>query len=92
MASTTDRLNSADEALRRYASVVHAVGIRLADDDRLDVAAPFGLDDLFAMVVRPNYVLDNAMSHTSKAQRAKAIWPEITVVPWDDASPSRTGI
>jgi hypothetical protein len=24
-----------------------AVGVRLEDDDRLNVAAPFGLDDLF---------------------------------------------
>jgi hypothetical protein len=77
------QLGSADEALRLYASIVHAVGVRLDDDDRLDIAAPFGLDDLFAMVIRPNPVLDNAASHASKAQRAKAIWPEIVVLPWD---------
>jgi uncharacterized protein len=77
------RLSSADEALTRYASVVHAVGVRLEADDRLDVIAPFGLDDLFAMVIRPNPALDNAASHNRKAQRAKAIWPEVTVLPWD---------
>jgi len=80
------RLSSADEALRRYASVVHAIGVRLEDDDRLDVAAPFGLDDLFATVVRPNRVLDNAVSHARKAQRALAIWPEVTVLPWDEGA------
>jgi hypothetical protein len=77
------RLSSADEALPRYASVVHAVGVRLEDDDRLDVAAPFGLDDLFSMVIRPNRALDNAVSHTRKAQRAQAVWPEVIVLPWD---------
>ncbi len=76
------RLSSADEALCRYASVVHAVGVRLEDDDRLDVAAPFGLDDLFAMIIRPNRVLDNEISHMVKAQRARSIWPEVTIVPW----------
>ena len=82
------RLSSADEALQRYASVVHAVGVRLEDDDRLDVAAPFGLDDIFAMVIRPNRVLDNAASHFRKAQRARAIWPEVTVLPWEvEAAP-----
>jgi hypothetical protein len=80
------RLSSADAALRQYASVVHAVGIRLEDDDRLDVAAPFGLDDVFAMVIRPNRALDNAVSHRAKARRAQAIWPEVTVIPWDDAA------
>jgi hypothetical protein len=77
------RLSSADDALRRYASVVHAIGVRLKDDDRLDVVAPFGLDDLFAMVIRPNRALENAVSHTRKAQRAQAIWPEVIVLPWD---------
>jgi hypothetical protein len=75
-------LSSADEALQRYVSVVHAVGVRMEDDDRLNVVAPFGLDDLFAMVVRPNHALDNEASHASKAARAKAIWPEVTVMPW----------
>ena len=78
-------LASADEALSRYASVVHAVGVRLDDDDRLDVAAPFGLGDMFAMVIRPNPALDNAASHRAKARRAQSIWPEITFEPWDRA-------
>jgi uncharacterized protein len=80
-------LRCADNALERYASVVHAVGVRLEADDRFDIVAPFGLDDLFAMVIRPNRVLDNAASHNRKALRAQAIWPEVTVVPWnaDDA-------
>jgi hypothetical protein len=76
-------LASADESLLRYASVVHAVGVRLNDDDSLDIAAPFGLDDVFAMVVRPNYALDNAASFMRKAERAQSIWPQVTVIPWD---------
>jgi hypothetical protein len=78
------RLHSADEAIRRYASIVHAIGVRLEHDDRLDVMAPFGLDDLFSMVIRPNYALENAVSHMCKALRAQAIWPEIIVVPWNE--------
>ena len=83
------RLSCADEALRRYASVVHAVGVQLEDDDRLNVAAPFGLDDLFSMVIRPNRVLDNEVSHRRKARRAQAIWPEVTVIPWEAGAPPR---
>jgi hypothetical protein len=37
------QLACADEALGYYASIVHAVGVRLDDDDGLDIAAPFGL-------------------------------------------------
>jgi hypothetical protein len=75
-------LRCADEALTRYAAVVHAIGVRLERDDRLDILAPFGLDDLFNMVIRPNRVIDNAASYAAKAVRAKAIWPEVVVIPW----------
>jgi uncharacterized protein len=75
-------LAAADEAIARYASIAHAVGVRLEPDGRLDVAAPFGLDDIFAMVLRPNRTLDNAASHARKAARVKVIWPELTVLPW----------
>jgi uncharacterized protein len=64
-------LRFADEAITRYASATHAVGIRLLQDDQLDVFAPFGLEDIFAMVIRPNYALP----------RAKSVWPEVTIVP-----------
>jgi hypothetical protein len=76
-------LACADDALARYASMVHAVGVRLEQDGRLDVVAPFGLADLFAMVIRPNRLMDNRASHAAKAARTKAIWPEVTVIPWD---------
>lgn len=76
------RLGSTDQALGYYASIVHAVGVRLESDGRLDIVAPFGFDDMFELVVRPNYALPNGASHDSKAARAKAIWPEVTVVRW----------
>lgn len=77
-------LHCADEALTRYASVVHALGVRLEADGRLDVIAPFGFDDLFGLVIRPNKALDNEASHAAKAARAKAIWPEVIIVPWGE--------
>src|SRR5690606_19804451 len=52
-------LSCADEAITRYASITHAVGVRLTADGRLDVYAPFGLEDIFAMIIRPNYALPN---------------------------------
>ena len=79
-------LRSADDGLTRYASVVHAIGVRLEADNRLDIIAPFGLDDLFAMVIRPNRVMANKASYEAKAARAKAIWPELVVVPWSTSS------
>jgi hypothetical protein len=76
------KLKSADESLNRYASTTHAIGVRLKGNDDLDIIAPFGLADIFEMVVRPNYVLPSKATHEAKAARAKVIWPELTVIGW----------
>ena len=76
------QLAAADEALCNYSSIAYAVGVRLEDDGRLDTVAPFGLDDMFAMVIRPNRRLNNAATHEAKGQRVKAVWPELIVEPW----------
>jgi hypothetical protein len=78
-------LAGADAALARYAAIVHAVGVRLEPDDTLSIVAPFGLADLFGLVLRPNRVLANAQTYTLKAERMRALWPELTVLPWDGA-------
>ena len=41
------------DALERFVSPMFAVGVRLDLDDRLHVAAPFGLADLFALRLQP---------------------------------------
>jgi uncharacterized protein len=76
------RLQSSADALTRFASRTHAVGVRLHDDDSLDLTAPFGLDDIFSFRVAPNRAIDNRATHEEKAARAKRQWPEITVIPW----------
>jgi hypothetical protein len=76
-------LISAEEMLGRYASKTHAVAARLEADDSLTILAPFGLDEIFSFRVTPNYALANKMSHDAKGARAKSVWPELTVLPWD---------
>src|SRR5690606_29900386 len=76
------RLTRSEDMLRYFASKTHAVAVRLEPDDTLHIAAPFGLDDMFSFRITPNHALDNAATHARKAERAQAIWPELTVVPW----------
>lgn len=47
-------LSCSADALGRFVSPTFAVGVRLEADDRLTVVAPFGLEDLFALRLRPN--------------------------------------
>lgn len=85
------RLACTDEALLYYAARTHAVGVRLEADNRLSIAAPFGLADVFAMRLVPNPVLDNSATYTEKALRMKATWPEIEILPWPHATAGRDG-
>ena len=55
-----------------------AVGVRLEADDQMSIVAPFGLDDLFERVLRPN-PLRRERSFPRIAASAQARWPEIEV-------------
>lgn len=73
-------LTSTDEALERFVAPAFAVGIRLEGDDHISVAAPFGLEDVFAMTVRPNPVRGLARGWRRTVENARGRWPEITVI------------
>ena len=64
------------EALERFVSATFAVGVRLERDDRLTVVAPFGLEDLFALRMRPNPIR-RTNGFARAAASAIARWPEL---------------
>lgn len=70
------------ESLVRYASTSHAVAARLDGSGRIELLAPFGLRDVFALHIRPNRALPNGASHDAKARRCQSVWPEVTVEWW----------
>ncbi|MEM6463412.1 MAG: nucleotidyltransferase family protein [Pseudomonadota bacterium] len=75
-------LRNSDESITRFSSQTHAVGLRLQPDGQLDLCAPFGLDHIFSFRVVPNRVLENESGYAVKAERARSVWPELTVEPW----------
>jgi len=79
------QLRSSAEMMRYFATRTHAVAARLEPGGELSIHAPFGLDDMFSFRVTPNPALPNRETHERKAARAKAIWPELRVVPWPRA-------
>ena len=68
------------EALERFLCPAFAVGARLEPDGELTIAAPFGLDDLFAMQLRPNPRRDRSpQSFARVTNSAQARWPELVL-------------
>ncbi|HEY3712962.1 MAG TPA: nucleotidyltransferase family protein [Jatrophihabitantaceae bacterium] len=72
-------LTHSAEALERFTATAFAVGVRLSGD-RLRIDAPFGLDDLFAMRLRPNPIRKTT-GFEATAASARQRWPEATIEP-----------
>ena len=75
-----DPLSGTDEALERFVAPAFAVGVRLEADDTISVAAPLGLEDVFALTLRPNPNRPRAKDWPRVVERARARWPELTVI------------
>lgn len=72
-------LSCSAEALERFTSSTFAIGARLEGDGRMTIVAPFGLEDLFALRLRPNPVRKtNGFMRTAEAARRR--WPELEIV------------
>ncbi|WP_438851475.1 nucleotidyltransferase family protein [Brevundimonas nasdae] len=75
-----DALTSTDQALSRFVAPTFAIGVRLEADDAITVAAPFGLEDVFSMTIRPNPLRPLAKGWAKTIANARGRWPELTVV------------
>ena len=75
-----DALNGTDEALAGFVAPAFAVGVRLEADDTISVAAPFGLEDVFSMTLRPNPRRPMAKGWGRAVENATTRWPELTII------------
>jgi uncharacterized protein len=71
-----------EDGLRNFAETPTAVGVR-SRDGHIEVIAPHGLDDLFAMVARPVFTDATMMGFYRDRMKAKqwpARWPRVRVL------------
>lgn len=81
---------SVEHAIATWPTTATSLGVR-SDNGDLVVCAPFGLADLFGMVVRPNTTLVDRDVYQAKADRWQRHWPQLTVLPWPGATPAAPG-
>lgn len=77
---------SSAAAIGSYPSTATAIGVRMRGG-RFEVCAPFGLDDLFGAVIRPNRLVVSRAVYEAKAARWRAQWPTLSVVGWACGKP-----
>lgn len=78
---------STAHALEHWCEIPTAVAIRFASRDKIEIMAPFGLDDLFGLIVRPTpfarthpHKLAQYRERMSKKNWPRQ-WPRIRVLP-----------
>ena len=74
-------LASLEEAVASWPEYATSVGITLLQDDSLRVIAPYGLEDLFGMVVRRNPARVSIATYRLRVEQKRyaARWPQVRV-------------
>ncbi|WP_311269870.1 nucleotidyltransferase family protein [Sphingobium sp. WCS2017Hpa-17] len=72
---------SARGATKTFPTTVSAVAI-----NDVHLSAPFGLDDFLAPCVRANATLIDRAFYERKSRRWAALWPDLVILPWEDAA------
>ncbi len=73
---------SATDAMRFWPETATAVGIRLERDGAISIAAPFGLDDLFGLILRPTPAFLGTrraiLQRRAQEKRWRETWPKLS--------------
>lgn len=75
-----EALACTDDAPARFVAPAFAVAVRLEPDDAISVVAPYGLQDVFDLTIRPNPTRGLAKGWDKAIANARGRWPEIKVV------------
>jgi hypothetical protein len=78
-----DPYSSLEEAINSWPTTATAIGMRKHANGEWRVYAPFGLNDLFSLIVRANKAQITKEIYEKKVSRWKSNWPTLTVIPWD---------
>jgi uncharacterized protein len=80
--------SSSADAIATFPTTATAVGVRQTCS-KLECCAPFGLDDLFGLVVRPNKRQITRSIYEAKVDRWRSLWPWLTYLPWEEVIPGQ---
>ncbi len=75
---------SVEAAIDEWPTTATSLGVRYDEKGNFVVYAPFGLEDLFNLTVRPNKRKITADIYQAKVNRWIKIWPKLTIVPWNE--------
>lgn len=72
---------SVEDAINTWPTTATAVGVRMQEGEFV-VYAPFGLNDMFGQIVRPNKTQITAETYRSKCEKWRTRWPALEFIEW----------
>lgn len=75
---------STADAIASFPTTATAIGVRRVGGV-FECVAPFGLNDLFALRVRPNKRQITPAIYEAKIARWRRLWPHVAFLAWDEA-------
>lgn len=76
--------SSTEQAISTWPTTSTCIGVKY-ENNNLSIYAPYGLNDLFGMVVRPNKTLITKDIYQVKVKRWLECWPLLKIISWDNA-------
>jgi len=75
---------SLESAINTWPTTATSIGVRKGKNNELKVYAPFGLNDLFAKIVRVNKAQVTRQIYENKVVSWISKWPDLNVIPWEN--------
>ncbi|MFC7321131.1 nucleotidyltransferase family protein [Halobacillus campisalis] len=72
---------SVEEAIDTWPATASAIGVKKTNGI-YQIYAPYGLDDLFQLIVRPNKKMIPQHVYEKKVSKWKRLWPELKIQKW----------
>lgn len=72
---------SVKEAISRWGATITCIGVRM-ENNHLIILAPYGLNDIFNMIIRPTKIDFTKEQYEERANRWKEKWPLLKILPW----------
>lgn len=77
-----DPYSSVEEAILSWGATITSIGVRL-ENNELIVYAPYGLNDIFSMIIRPVKKDFSKEYYEKRAKKWKTKWNKLEIIPWD---------
>jgi len=74
---------SLESAINTWPTTATAIGLKKEEDDSIKIYAPFGLNDLFGMVVRANKAQITKDIYMKKVESWLMKWPNLRIIEWE---------